>query len=204
MHTVVLSLRNRFALYRHCIRVAFGLTLLSCDLAQPGASVDYYQGVVLDYLRNDRAIFVNPECCIQLKDGKSPSRGEHWFCDAVAIDLNGPTVFLCETSYAAGLGKLINRLTAWSQHWAGVEEALHRDCKVPVCWPVRPWLFIPQEAVQKLVARVNLMAGADGKRVFRPRITTLESVQPWQRTSWLHRDCDTDKSKSGIPEEMWA
>lgn len=28
--------------------------------------MDYYQGVVLDYVRADRAVFVNPECCIQL------------------------------------------------------------------------------------------------------------------------------------------
>lgn len=166
--------------------------------------MDYYQGVVLDYLRTDRAIFVNPECCIQLKAGKSPSKDEHWFCDAVAIDLNGPTVFLCETSYAAGLGKLIQRLKAWSQHWPEVREALRRDCKTLSDWPVRPWLFVPQDAVQKLVARVNLITGADGQPVFIPRITTLESVQPWHRTSWLHRDCDTDKSKSGIPMEMWA
>jgi hypothetical protein len=32
--------------------------------------MDYYQGVVLDYLRADRAIFINAECCIQLN--KSP------------------------------------------------------------------------------------------------------------------------------------
>lgn len=166
--------------------------------------MDYYQGVVLDYLRTDRAIFVNPECCIQLKEGKAPAKNAHWYCDAVAIDLSGPTVFLCEISYAAGLSKLIHRLGAWSQHWDGVQHALQRDCKISSGWPVRPWLFVPEQDVEKLVSRVNLMSGGNGHRVLRPRITTLESVQPWNRTSWLHRDSDTDKSKSGIPEEMWA
>jgi hypothetical protein len=27
---------------------------------------DFYQGVVLDYLRADRAVLINSECCIQL------------------------------------------------------------------------------------------------------------------------------------------
>lgn len=167
--------------------------------------MDYYQGVVLDYLRTDRAIFVNSECCIQLNEGRSPVKDEHWFCDAVAVDFGAeptPTVFLCETSYAAGLGKLIHRLKAWSEHWDGVRKALQRDCKVPSGWPVRPWLFVPEKAIEKLVERVNLLTGADGHPILRPRITTLESVQPWRRTSWLHKDCDTDKSKSAIPEEM--
>jgi hypothetical protein len=176
--------------------------------------VDYYQGVVLDYLRTDRTVFVNPECCIQLKKCRTPAKGEHWYCDAVVLDFGGdppkppppPTVFLCEVSYAKGLGTLIHRLKQWAEHWDGadgVRKAVARECMVPEDWPVRPWLFVPQEWVDKLVARVNLMIGADGHPIFRPRMTTLESVQPWHRKSWLHRDCDTDKSKSGIPEEMW-
>lgn len=164
--------------------------------------MDYYQGVVLDYLRTNRAVFVNPECCIQLKEGKMPGKNEHWFCDAVAIDMSGPIVFLCEVSYALGLGKLNRRLKAWSEHWPEVHNALVRDCMIPTGWPVRPWLFVPERDVEKLVANVKQMTGADGLPAFRPRITTLESVQPWRRTSWLHRDCDTDKSKTDIPKEM--
>lgn len=30
---------------------------------------DYYQGVVAEYLRNDRWVFVNPEALIQLDPG---------------------------------------------------------------------------------------------------------------------------------------
>lgn len=184
------------------------------SLFRGGENVDYYQGVVLDYLRTDRAVFVNPECCIQLKEGKTPAKNEHWYCDAVAVDFGGkplkpptPTVFLCEVSYAKGLASLKGRLKQWAEHWDGVCEAVRRECSIPkegLCWPVRPWLFVPQESVEKLVERVNLMTGPDGNPAFRPRITTLESIQPWHRTSWLHRDCDMDKSKSGIPEEMWV
>ncbi len=47
--------------------------------------MDYYQGVVTDYLRADRAMFVNTECCIQLDEGNNPDAfpGRHWYCDAV-------------------------------------------------------------------------------------------------------------------------
>jgi hypothetical protein len=67
--------------------------------------VDYYQGVVIDYLRANRAVFVNSECCIQLNAGQNPdSSGPHWFCDAVAVDFEKHGIFLCEISYAKALG----------------------------------------------------------------------------------------------------
>jgi hypothetical protein len=112
--------------------------------------VDYYQGVVVDYLRADRAVFVNTECCIQLKPGDNPDTlgpNSHWYCDAVAIDFGGepdPTVFLCEITYEKGLPKLRNRLKHWSANWQQIREALSRDCCVPKHWPVRPWLFVPK------------------------------------------------------------
>lgn len=61
--------------------------------------MDYFQSVVLDYIRADRAVFVNPECCIQLVDKLNPDDlgpHSHWHCDAVAVDLRNKKVFLCE------------------------------------------------------------------------------------------------------------
>jgi glutamate synthase domain-containing protein 2 len=37
--------------------------------------MDYYQSVVVHYLRADRALFVNTECCIQLNQSKNPEVG---------------------------------------------------------------------------------------------------------------------------------
>ncbi|WP_223670515.1 hypothetical protein [Xanthomonas citri] len=34
--------------------------------------MDHFEGVVLDYLRADRALFVNSQCCIQLNEGANP------------------------------------------------------------------------------------------------------------------------------------
>jgi hypothetical protein len=167
---------------------------------------DYYQGVVVDYLRADRAVFVNTECCIQLNEANNPdSSGPHWFCDAVAIDFGSepmPTMFLCEISYAEKLRALIDRLKKWSENWPGVRAALARDCKVPSEWPVRPWLFVPQGSIARLVGRLELMKGQDSLALFNPRITPLECVQPWNYHSWDHQDSKTDKSKAGIPEAM--
>lgn len=152
----------------------------------------YYQEVVLDYLRMDRAVFVNPECCIQLFDESNPSPGTHWFCDAVAIDLRNKTVFLCEVSYAKGLRALRKRLQEWAQHWTDLQKGIQRDCMVNPEWAVRPWLFVPEESVEDLATKLP--------SVFQPRITPLECVQPW-KFGWQHRDSDTPKPDF-IPAKM--
>jgi hypothetical protein len=60
--------------------------------------MNYYESVVMDYLRSDRAIFVNAECCIQLNQADNPdTSGPHWCCDAVVSDFRGCCIFLCET-----------------------------------------------------------------------------------------------------------
>lgn len=145
------------------------------------------------YLRADRAVFVNTECCIQLKDGPNPDVcGPHWFCDAIAVDFRNQTVFLCEISYAKKLGALINRLKKWSENWAEVRAALVRDCKVPNHWPVRPWLFVPEGEIHPLAAKLAFMKNSDGTPVFDPLIMSLESVQPWKYHSWNRHEKDTD------------
>ena len=35
---------------------------------------DYFQGVVAEYLRADRGVFVNPEILLQLEPGASPKK----------------------------------------------------------------------------------------------------------------------------------
>jgi len=37
--------------------------------------VDHFEGVVLDFLRADRRLFVNSQCCIQLNPGSNPDTG---------------------------------------------------------------------------------------------------------------------------------
>ena len=161
--------------------------------------MDFYQGVVIDYLRADRAVFVNAECCIQLNEGANPDNcGPHWYCDAVAVDFRNHETFLCEISFEESLGKLKKRLKEWSDHWPELCNALKRDCNVPTDFGVRPWLFVPAGSVDRIVASLEAMKGADGAPLFKTRITPLQKVQPWLFHAWSHMDCMTDKSE--VPE----
>jgi hypothetical protein len=62
--------------------------------------MDYFQGVVTEFLRADRAMFVNTEYLIQLDPGTSLGKGRHWYCDALTINFKDSTVYLCEVTYS--------------------------------------------------------------------------------------------------------
>jgi hypothetical protein len=110
--------------------------------------MNYYESVVIDYLRADRAVFVNTECCIQKNQADNPdASGPHWYCDAVAVDFRSKKIFLCEVSYSTQLVNLVKRLKGWHENWDDVRKALVRDCFLPESWPVRPWLFVPETFV---------------------------------------------------------
>lgn len=147
--------------------------------------LNYYESVVIDYLRADRALFVNTECCIQLNAGSNPDsqKGAHWYCDAVVADFRDGRVFLCEISYSNALYDLIQRLEAWNAKWDGVAAGLHRDSWLPAEWEIRPWLFVPNCLIEKLVSKLDEMK-RQGQLRFVPRITPLEMVQPWLYPSW--------------------
>jgi hypothetical protein len=162
--------------------------------------MDYFESVVIDYLRADRAIFVNTECCIQLNPADNPdTSGPHWYCDAVVLDLRTPTVFLCEISYSRQLTDLTKRLKGWHDHWKMVCQALNRDSFLPAHLPVRPWLFVPEDLVPRVLERLEQIRGAEAPKYI-PRITTLEMVLPWKYKSWNRIGEDT--KPASIPAEM--
>lgn len=40
--------------------------------------MDYFEGVVFEFLRADRTLFINTQCCIQLNPGDNPdTSGPH-------------------------------------------------------------------------------------------------------------------------------
>lgn len=149
--------------------------------------MDYYQGVVTEYLRADRAMFVNTECCLQLNAATNPDKsGPHWYCDAVAVNFRESTVYLCEISYSKSLDALIKRLTAWHHHWPALCQVITRDCHVPGTWKVLPWLFVPEERRSLLAAKLQAIVAAGGgaSPIAESRITNLEDVSPWKYRSW--------------------
>jgi hypothetical protein len=164
--------------------------------------MDFYQGVVVDYLRANRTTFVNTECCIQLNKSNNPdTSGPHWYCDAVALEFQSSTIFLCEISYERSLASLTKRLKAWHEHWDLLCKAVARDSSFPEIirgWPVRPWLFIPNEFVENFVKGLDQIAGSQQLK-FSVRITPLELVQPWKYPSW---DRKGEDEKAIVPVEM--
>ena len=144
----------------------------------------YYQGVVTSYLRADRSMFVNTECCIQLNPGDNPdTSGPHWYCDAIAVSFRAPTVYLCEISYSKSLSALLKRLEAWNSSWEQLRAALVRDCFVPAEWPVRPWVFIPNECRTALDRGLGKFLNSH-RQMPPPEVTDLEDVVPWKYRSW--------------------
>ena len=148
--------------------------------------MDFYQGVVTDYLRADRAVFVNTECCIQLNPGDNPV-GPHWYCDAVAVNMRERQVFLCEITYSKTLDALVKRLAGWRSHWPALCLAIVRDLCVPADWPVRPWVFIPSDRevlLERKLAKLPAAVSDASAQMPAPKVTHLERVAPWNFNSW--------------------
>lgn len=148
--------------------------------------MDYFEGIVAEYLSADRALFVNPAYCIRLNPGDSlKSSGHHWYCDIVALSFRESAIFLCEVSYSKTLAALFKRLGDWSAHWPAVCAALARDSAIPSSWSVRPWLFVPAEQ-RGLLSRTladGLLHVDASHQMPQPLITSLESVTPWNYKS---------------------
>ena len=144
--------------------------------------MDHFESVVIEYLRADRSLFVNSQCCIQLNAGENPdTSGPHWYCDAVAVSFKAKAIYLCEITYATPPASLMKRLTAWNKDWSVLRQALVRDSGVPADWPVQPWLFVPKSLVERVTAFVSTMQPLNMPQ---PKVTTLEDVLPWRYRSW--------------------
>ena len=146
--------------------------------------MDYYQGVVYDYLQEvDGGMFIKAECPIQLEPGKSPAKGAFWYCDALAVNFREKKVYLCEVTYSSTLHALAKRLEAWSKEWPKLRGAIVRDCSIPDSWQVQPWVFVPQALRQRLDEKLSVLANSKsnvGKGAMPiPRVDSLESVAPW-------------------------
>lgn len=161
--------------------------------------MDYFQGVVTEYLRADRNVFVNTECLIQLEVGDSPAKGRHWYCDAVAVNLAERRAYLCEVTYSASLTAVVARLRSWATHWTALRAALARDSSVPLDWEAQPWLFIPRarhEVLRRKAAGYEELATLNGMPA--PRVTYLESVTPWNYRTWNRDGCALEKSSAAV------
>ncbi|NJN39644.1 MAG: hypothetical protein HC807_00520 [Gammaproteobacteria bacterium] len=155
--------------------------------------MDYFQGVVTEYLRANRSVFVNTECLIQLDEGDKQIKGRHWFCDAMAVSFKESTVFLCEITYSSTMQSLISRLQAWRKNWHELNTAVLRDSGAPNDWKVQPWIFIPQKHHAAFLKKFEHAQPDELLKLSMPslRITYLETVLPWEYKSTWDRKIDS-------------
>jgi hypothetical protein len=149
--------------------------------------MDYFQSVVVAYLRANRATFVNTEYCIQVNAGPNPdTSGPHWYCDAVAVDITQKTCNLCEVSYSKTLGSLGKRLAQWRSHWPEIRAALFCDSGMGQDWTVLPHVFVPEHlgpTLERHPERFPEILGS-GELIPNPKVTWLENVLPWTYKFW--------------------
>jgi hypothetical protein len=141
---------------------------------------DYFEGVVAEFLRADRGMFVNPDILLQLEPGASPKKDCHWYCDLMAVSLREHAVYLCEVTYSAGVSALMKRLGAWSKNWPQLKLALQRDCSVDPSWSVSPWVFLPEDRRAVYDRKLAQLKPFGGAGMPEPRVTYLEHVLPWK------------------------
>ena len=147
--------------------------------------MDYFQGVVTEYLVADRASFVNTELLLQL-DEDLPRKGRHWYCDAAAASFRDETLYLCEVTYSKSMAALAQRLLSWNEHWVELRSAVARDCGVPMSWKIQPWVFIPKAYSELLKSKIKFLSDSSRSEsdMPYPLITHLESVVPWEYVTW--------------------
>lgn len=150
-----------------------------------GSGMDFFQGVVTEYLVADRASFINTELLIQL-DSEGAKKGRHWYCDAAAAYFNESVLYLCEVTYAKAMSPLARRLISWSKCWPELEEALRRDSHIPESWQIKPWVFIPENHRTLLEQRIITLENPPQPAIAMPypKITYLENVVPWRDARW--------------------
>lgn len=148
--------------------------------------MDYFQGVVTEYLRAKRSQFVNAEYMINLDPDGTYLKGRHWYCDAVAIDFAEHTVHLCEITYSKTLQSVGARLQAWCNQWPGVVAAIRRDSSLEGEWTMIPRVFVPQDLAPLLRLKLKSLCRPAGSTFSMPEpiVTTLEEVLPWKYRSW--------------------
>lgn len=143
--------------------------------------MDYFQGVVTEYLVAEKSTYVNTELLIQLDSGV-PAKGRYWYCDAAAVNFSEKTVYLCEVTYSKTMSSLAKRLLAWNENWDELVFSMRRDSKIPNDWSIQPWAFIPEQYHSSLKNKIASIEAES--RMPYPRITYLESVVPWKYVTW--------------------
>lgn len=158
--------------------------------------MDYFQGVVTEYLRARRTQFVNTEYMINLDADGIYKKDRHWYCDAVAVDFADATVYLCEITYSKTLNAIAARLQSWCNHWPELVDSVRRDSSLSGEWRVIPRVFVPEALAPLLDRRIKALSrpssSTSALQMPEPMVTPLEQVLPWMYRSWNGRPFATE------------
>jgi hypothetical protein len=140
--------------------------------------LDYYQGVVSEYLRANRQTFINPEFLLQIEPvSQSSIRGRYWYIDILAVNFAEQSIYLCEVTYSKGMRALTKKLSEFALNWNDIKRVVHRDSGVPESWSLGVWCFVREENIQTLLQAKPLLLP-------HLQITPLEDTQPWKFCTW--------------------
>jgi len=134
--------------------------------------MNHYQEIVSDYLRADRAIFVNANYRLPGHPVETADK-PYWDIDIVALNMRKRRAYLCEVTYTLDAAALLRRFAAWREHWQEMVDGLIKLSGLSPEWQVKPWIFTPESIRASIEQQV---------RFWHPqaRFTDLELVAPWQ------------------------
>jgi hypothetical protein len=138
--------------------------------------MDYYQGIVADFLITRQSCFVSSEFLIDLSKGAAQTKGRSWWVDILAVDFKHKTIFLCEVSYSKTLAALAKRLQQWSDNWIEIRDTLFLLTSIPSDWTVRVRIFTPNELRDVYERQMKTLSAPPFDLQWEP----LEEVVPWR------------------------
>ncbi len=154
--------------------------------------MDYFQSVVMEYLRADRSCFVNPEFWVR-GNLVNPHDKPHWFVDVLALSMRDKAVYLCEVTYAKQPRALSKRLHSWKRHWGLINQTLKEDTLIDKNWPVLPWVFAPSSTLKIIKPELDNLFPKDH------RTMSLEDVLPWLYCNYDRKPEASEENKEERP-----
>jgi hypothetical protein len=134
--------------------------------------MDHYQQIVSDYLRADRATFVNAHYSLPGHPVEAADK-PYWEIDIVALNIRKRRAYLCEVTYSLDAPALLRRFAAWREHWQELVDGLIEFSGLSSDWQVKPWIFTPAD-IRKSIEQQVLYWHPQA------RFTDLELVAPWK------------------------
>lgn len=133
--------------------------------------MEKFHNPVTAYLRTNAALFLNSDYQLPVGDLAISDIGG---IDIVAVDFGSKSVWLCVGGPGITSQEVMKKLRSWQVNWPLVEMALWRNCRIPVGFEIRPWVFV--EGLQRQAFEAAFAHGDLEGVMPSPRLTALEDL----------------------------